>query len=234
MDIFYTTIDFFNIPVISALVLGILISISPCLLTSNITALAFVSKDLANKKKVLASSLFYTLGRAFSYFTLATLIYFGFSTFKISSFFQTWGNRVLGPLLILIALFVFGLAGVNFNFGGKRIEKVKLFLTKKGYLGSFLLGLLLSLAFCPYSAALFFGIIIPLMFESSLGLFLALIFALGSGLPIILFSLLMTFSFTSLNKVFKAVESLEKFVRPVLGVIILLVGLYYLRYLFNY
>ena len=131
-------------------------------------------------------------------------------------------------------MFVFGLAGVNFNFGGKRIEKVKLFLTKKGYLGSFLLGVLLSLAFCPYSAALFFGIIIPLMFESSLGLFLALIFALGSGLPIILFSLLMTFSFTSLNKVFKAVESLEKFVRPVLGVIILLVGLYYLRYLFNY
>jgi cytochrome c-type biogenesis protein len=212
--------------------LGILTSISPCPLATNITAIAYISKDIKDSKKSLLNGLFYTIGRGLSYTIIASLIYFGFSAFKISKLFQGWGDKALGPILILIALFMFGLFKINFRIGGEKLEKIKLWLADKGYLGSLLLGMLFALAFCPYSGVLFFGALIPLILKSSSGLVMPLFFALGTGLPVIVFSFIISFSVQRVSNVFKAMKRVELVMRYSVAIIFLIAGIYYLKYLF--
>ena len=234
MDFLNTIIESVNFPLLSAFLLGVLTSISPCPLATNITAIAFISKDLNSAKKTFFSGLFYTLGRAISYTVLATLIYFGLSSFDIARIFQGWGDKVLGPILIIIGLVMFGVIKINLSGRNNSLEKIKLALAKKGYLGSLLLGIIFALAFCPYSGVLFFGILIPLILSSSGGLLLAPIFSLGTGLPVIIFSLIIAFSLKAVSKSFKAVQGLEKILRYVVASLFILAGIYYLRYLISY
>lgn len=229
MEILHTLIDTYNIPILTAFLLGILTSISPCPLSTNITAIAYLSREIKDSKKVLINGLIYTLGRVFSYTVVATLIYFGFSSFEISSVFQGWGDKVLGPILIIIGLIMLGVIKINIKQGGKQIEKVKTWLSTRGFLGSFLLGVLFALAFCPYSGVIFFGILVPLMLSSSEGLILPIIFAFATGVPVILFSFLIAFFVTKLSGVYKTMEKVEKFMRYGVSIVFLIAGLYYLK-----
>lgn len=227
-------IDNYNIPALSAFLLGILTSISPCPLATNITAVAFISKDIKTPKYTILSGLFYTLGRGISYTLLATLIYFGVSSFSISSIFQGWGDKVLGPVLIIIGLVMFGVVKINFKGDNKKIEKVKLWLAGKGYLGSLVLGMLFAFAFCPYSGVLFFGVLIPMVVESAGGLLLPPLFALGTGLPVIIFAILIAFSMQAVSKAFSAVQKIEKWLRYGVASVFMIAGIYYLQYLIKY
>lgn len=234
MEFLNTIIDSTNIPLLSAFLLGVLTSISPCPLATNITAVAFISKNLASAKKTFLAGLFYTAGRAITYFLLALLIYFGLSSFEISRIFQGWGEKILGPVLIILGLIMFGLIKINFKGGGDKLEKLKETLAAKGYLGSLLLGVIFALAFCPYSGVLFFGILVPLILESTPGLLLAPIFALGTGLPVIIFSLIIAYSLKTVSQAFKAVQKVEKVLRYLVASVFILSGLYYLKYLLGY
>lgn len=227
-------IDGNNIPILSAFLLGILTSISPCPLATNITAVAYISKDIKTPKHTILSGFFYTLGRGISYTLLATLIYFGASAFQISSIFQGWGDKVFGPVLIIIGLVMFGVISFSFKNNSDKIEKVKLWLSSKGYLGSLALGMLFAFAFCPYSGVLFFGVLIPLVIKSSSGLILPSVFALGTGLPVIIFSFLIAYSMEALGKAFKAVQKVEKWLRYIVATVFVLTGLYYTQYLIKY
>lgn len=233
IDLINYLIDSYQIPLLTAFLLGILTSISPCPLATNITAIAYISKDAKDSKKSLLNGLFYTVGRGLSYMIIASLIYFGFSEFDISKFFQGWGDKALGPILILIAFFMFGFFKINFKIGGEKIEKIKLWLSNKGYLGSLLLGMLFALAFCPYSGVLFFGALIPLTLKSSSGLFVPILFALGTGLPVIIFSFLISFSAQKISNVFRITQKLEIVMKNLTAIIFLIIGIYYLRYLFG-
>ena len=232
IDFINYLIDIYQIPFLTAFLLGILTSISPCPLATNITAIAYISKDIKDAKRSLLNGLFYTVGRGLSYTLIAFLIYFGFSTFQLSKFFQGWGDKALGPILILIALFMFGLFKINFKIGGDKIEKIKLWLADKGYFGSLLLGILFALAFCPYSGVLFFGALIPLVFKSSSGIVIPLLFALGTGLPVIIFSFLIAFSAQKISNAFKSMQKVELVMRYFIAIIFLITGIYYLKYLF--
>lgn len=234
MGIINSLIDNYNIPLLTAFLLGVLTSISPCPLATNITAIAYISREIKKAKNTLLNGLFYTIGRGVSYTLLATLIYFGFSSFKISNIFQGWGDKVLGPILIVISLIMFGAIKINIGKGNQKIEKVKGKLSKKGYFGSFLLGALFALAFCPYSGVLFFGALIPLVLKSTESLLLPPIFALGTGLPVIVFSFLIAFSMQKVNKAFKMIQKTEKVMRYVVASIFLLAGIYYLQFLVKY
>lgn len=233
IDIINYLIDIYQIPFLTAFLLGILTSISPCPLATNITAIAYISKDIKDTKKSLLNGLFYTIGRGLSYTIIASLIYFGFSEFNVSKFFQGWGDKALGPILILIAFFMFGLFKINFKIGGEKLEKVKLWLFNKGYLGSLLLGMLFALAFCPYSGVLFFGALIPLIIKSSSGLAMPLLFALGTGLPVIIFSFLISFSIQKTTNTFKIMQKIEPIMKYSVATLFLLVGIYYLKYLIS-
>jgi len=234
MEFINTIIANYNIPVLSAFLLGILTSISPCPLTTNITAIAYISKDIKTPKHTILSGFFYTLGRGISYTLLATLIYFGFSSFQISRIFQGWGDKVLGPVLIMIGLIMFGVIKINIKNNSQIIEKAKLWLANKGYFGSLLLGMLFALAFCPYSGVLFFGVLIPLILSSVGGLLLPAFFALGTGLPVIIFAFLIAFSMNTVGKAFQSVQKIEKYVRYGVASIFILAGVYYLQFLIKY
>ncbi|MDD3072741.1 MAG: aromatic aminobenezylarsenical efflux permease ArsG family transporter [Candidatus Pacebacteria bacterium] len=234
MELINSLIDNYNIPVLSAFLLGVLTSISPCPLATNITAVAFISKDIKTPKHTILSGLFYTLGRGISYTLLATLIYFGLSSFQISRIFQGWGDKVLGPVLIVIGLAMFGVIKINLKNNSQTTEKIKLWLADKGYIGSLALGMLFAFAFCPYSGVLFFGVLIPLVLQSTGGLLLPPLFALGTGLPVIIFSVLIAFSMQAVGKAFQAVQKIEKWLRYGVASIFILTGIYYLQYLVKF
>lgn len=233
MDFINSLIDNNNIPLLTAFLIGLLTSISPCPLATNITALAYLSKDIKDSKKTIINSLVYTLGRAFTYTILVLLISFGFSSFDIASVFQGWGDKVLGPVLILIGLIMLDVIKLKLS-KGNATEEVQKWIEGKGYLGSFLLGAFFALAFCPYSGVMFFGMLIPLAINSSIPIFLSLGFSLGTSIPVIVFALLLAFSMQKMSKVFNRVKDIEVVIRKVIGGVFVLVGVYYLQYLVKY
>jgi len=226
-------LDSYNIPILTAFLIGIMTSISPCPLATNITAIAFISKDIKQSKTILLNGLYYTFGRALSYTILAAIIYYGASSFNIAKIFKGFGNYFLGPLMILIGLFMFDL--INPPTGGEKIASNKSIaniqkkLSSKGYLGSFLLGILFSIGFCPYSGIMFFAVLIPLILKSSEGIILAPFFAIGTSLPVLLFSFLLAFSAKKVGLVFNKIQKAEKIIRKIIAAIFIIAGLYYLN-----
>ncbi|MFA7319258.1 MAG: aromatic aminobenezylarsenical efflux permease ArsG family transporter [Parcubacteria group bacterium] len=234
MEFLNALFDQYNFPLFSAFILGVMTSISPCPLATNITAIAYLSKDTKTPKNTLIGGLMYTLGRALSYTLLATLIYFGLSSFEIAKLFQGWGDKVLGIVLILISLVMSGVIKINFGSKSNRVEKVKEWLASKGYLGALLLGMLFALAFCPYSGVIFFGILVPLVLKSAESFLLPTLFALGTGLPVIVFSFILAFSVGKVSELYNAMSKIEKIMRYSVAMVFLLAGIYYLQFLVKY
>jgi len=234
MDYINLLIDQYNIPLLTAFLTGILTSISPCPLATNITAIAYISKDIKTPRNTLLNGLYYTIGRGLSYTVLASLIYLGFSSFKVSRIFQGWGEKILGPVLILIGLVMLDVIKLNVKTKNEKIECLKEKLATKGYLGSFLLGCLFALAFCPYSGVLFFGVLIPLVLKSNEAFLLPPLFGLGTGLPVIVFSFLIAFSVKKVGQAFQIVQKIEKVSRKLVALIFILTGAYYLQFLIKF
>lgn len=228
MEFLKSLLENYNIPILSALILGLMTAISPCPLATNITATAFISKNISSKRKVFLSGLLYSLGRGFSYTFIGLILYFGASKFHIARFFNQNGEKYLGPLLIIIGLIMLNIIRLNFlgslNFQEKFSEKLK----DKGLIGSFLIGVVFALAFCPYSGALFFGMLIPMSIASIDGLYLPIIFALGTGLPVILFTYLLAFTAGKVGVFFNKITKIEKIMRTVAGIVFIITGLYYI------
>ena len=227
-------LDSYNIPVLTAFLLGVLTSISPCPLATNITAIAFISREIKPWKHTLLNALYYVIGRGIGYTALAMLIYFGLSSFQVARIFQSWGDKVLGPILIIIGLVMLNVIKIDLGGKGERMEKLKTWLAGKGYLGSLSLGIVFSLAFCPYSGVLFFGALMPLTLAAKEGLLLPPVFALGTGLPVIIFAILIATSMEAVGRAFRAVQKIEKLLRFGVAAIFILAGLYYSQYLVKY
>ncbi|QDO94589.1 sulfite exporter TauE/SafE family protein [Formosa sediminum] len=227
MDALQTLISQYNIPIVSAFILGLMTAISPCPLATNITATAFISKNIASKKKVFISGLSYSLGRGFSYTTIGLILYFGASKFHIARFFNQNGEKYLGPLLIVIGLIMLNIIKLNFLGKSSVQEQLSIKFKDKGIWGAFLIGLVFALAFCPYSGALFFGILIPMTMTSSDGLFLPIVFALGTGLPVIIFTYLLAFTAGKLGLFYNKITKIENIMRKTAGIVFILTGVYY-------
>jgi cytochrome c biogenesis protein CcdA len=227
MELLKSILENYNIPILSAFVLGLMTSISPCPLATNITATAFISKNIASKKKVFLSGFIYALGRAFSYTLIGIILFFGASEFHIARFFQQNGEKYLGPILIIVGLIMLNVIRLNFlgksNFTEKLTEKLK----GRGLLGSFLIGVIFALAFCPYSGALYFGMLIPMTISSVDGLYLPIVFAFGTALAVILFTYLLAFAASNIGVFYNKIVKVEKVIRIITGVIFVIVGVYY-------
>lgn len=217
----------YNVPILSAIILGLMTAISPCPLATNITATAFISKHISCQKKVFLSGLLYALGRGFSYTSIALILYFGASKFHIARFFNQNGEKYLGPLLIIIGLIMLNIVKLNFLRTSVFQEKMSERFKNKGLLGSFLIGIVFALAFCPYSGAIFFGMLIPMTITSSEGLYLPVVFALGTSLPVILFTYLLAFTAGKVGLFYNKITKVEKLMRIIAGITFILTGLYY-------
>lgn len=222
-----------EVPLLAAFALGLLTAIAPCPLATNITATAFIAKTITDKRKVLLSGLLYTLGRVFSYTLIGAIIYFGASKFQVAKIFQGNGEKYIGFVLIIIGLIMLDVIKLNFIKGGNFTDRLSDKFKSKGLLGSFLLGALFALAFCPYSGALFFAMLIPMTLSADAGLALPVVFSFGTGLPVILFAFVIAFSMEKLGIYFKAITKVEKVMRFVAGLVFILTGLYYINIYFK-
>lgn len=216
-----------QMPWLSAMVLGLLTAISPCPLATNITAIGFIGKDMENRNRVFLNGLLYTLGRALSYTGIALIIYLGADQFRFSGFFQRYGEKFIGPLLILIGLFMLDVIRIKFpGLGGLTSNMQNR--TRWGYFDAVLLGLVFALAFCPYSGVLYFGMLVPMTVASASGLYLPVIFAIATGIPVILFAWVLAYTVSGIGNMYLKVKSFERWFRRTIAVLFILVGIYYI------
>ncbi len=231
MDFLQTLLESTQIPLYSAFLLGLMMAISPCPLAMNITAVGFIARNLENKRRAFYNGLVYTLGHAISYSTIGLFFYLGASQFQLAGFFQNWGERLIGPMLLVIGLIMLDALKLNIPGSGwikQKMEKRD----NSGYRGALFLGIAFSLAFCPYSGVLYFGILIPMTISSASGLYLPIVFAIATCLPVIFFSWLIAFSLGSLGKFYSKLKIFEIWFRRIVAIIFICTGIYYLKIFF--
>lgn len=214
-------------PWLSAFLLGLMTAISPCPLATNITAVGFISREIENKHRVFINGLLYTLGRAITYTAIALIIFLGVDQFKFSGFFQQYGEKIIGPLLIIIGLFMLDFIKINFPAMGRLSTRMQ---NKESWnsLDAILLGVVFALAFCPYSGVLYFGMLVPMTVSSASGLYLPIIFALATGIPVIIFAWLLAYTVSGIGGVYHKVKTFEKWFRRIIAILFIVVGIYYI------
>lgn len=204
-------------------------AVSPCPLATNITATAFIAREINNKKYVFLSGVVYTLGRAISYTLIGVILFFGASTFQIASIFQKYGERLLGPLLLIFGVFMLDFIKINIpgmrgGFVNNLLERIKI----NNLWSALLIGILFALAFCPYSGVLYFGMLIPMTIGSPDGLILPLVFAIATGLPVIIVAYLFAYSVSGISNFYNRMKVFEKWFRRVVAIVFIVVGFYYI------
>jgi cytochrome c-type biogenesis protein len=216
-----------TMPWVTAMVLGFMTAISPCPLATNITAVGFISKDIENRNRVFLNGILYTLGRAISYFGIAFIMFLGADRLKFSGFFQQYGEKIIGPLLLIIGLFMLDVLKIKFpGLSGltSGMERKK----RWGYLDVILLGIVFALAFCPYSGVLYFGMLIPMTISNASGLYLPVIFAIATGIPVIIIAWILAYAVSGLGSAYNKIKSFEIWFRRVIAVLFIVVGIYYI------
>lgn len=207
--------------------LGILTSISPCPLASNIAAVSFIGKDLSSNWKALLSGTGYAFGRTLTYVGLSVVLIGGLLAVpEVSNWLQKYMNLLLGPVLILVGMFLLELLSISLpsmERGVNFAQKTK----RYGILGAVALGAVFALSFCPVSAALFFGSLIPLAVNHQSSLVLPVLYGIGTALPVIGFGVVIALGVKNLGVAFKRVTQVEVWVRRITGVVFILVGVWY-------
>ncbi|MBV3839868.1 aromatic aminobenezylarsenical efflux permease ArsG family transporter [Bacteroides xylanisolvens] len=229
MNFLQNLLDNSNIPVITAFLLGLLTAISPCPLATNITAIGFISKDIGNRNKIFLGGLLYTLGRVVAYTVLGIILISilkeGSSMFSLQKGISKYGEILIAPVLIFVGVFMlFGdrLNLPKFGFSGTgKAEKLK------GNLGSLLLGVLFALAFCPTSGLFYFGMLIPMSAAEPGGYLLPIVYAVATGLPVILVAWILAYSVAGIGKFYNRIQVFQKWFNRVVAVLFIAVGIYY-------
>ena len=217
-------------PLLVAVLLGLLTAISPCPLATNIAAVSYIGKDVADRRRVFAKGLMYTLGRTVSYTLLGVVLIMllqrGQSAFHLQKFFSGTGEKVIGPLLIVFGVFMLFADRITLGSAKGAGEREKK-LAKGGLWGSFLLGVLFALAFCPSSAVFYFGMLIPMSAASAAGVVYPTVFALATALPVLVVAWLIAFSIGKVGNFYGKMKTVQKWVSWIAGGIFIAVGIYY-------
>lgn len=218
----------------SAAWLGILTSISPCPLAANIAAISFIGRRIGSPRASMATGLLYALGRTLVYVVLGMLLVSSLlSAAQVSHLLQKYVNKLLGPLLILVGMVLVGL--LQFKTRGSRLgESVGRRVETWGIWGGLALGVVFALSFCPGSAALFFGSLVPLAVKSESRFLLPTVYGVGTALPVVAFAILIALSTRAVGKAFDRITLFERWARRATGVLFLGIGFYFsLTYIFR-
>lgn len=222
-------LDNASAPALVAFLLGLLTAISPCPLATNIAAIGYIGKEIENQRIIFYRGLLYTLGRVLAYTMLGIILILilkgGASVFGIQKFVSKWGELLLGPMLVVMGLFMlFGhkmpMPSFGFNGNGETIAK-------RGGWGAMLLGVLFALAFCPSSAVFYFGMLIPMSVNTSAGYLLPIVYAVATALPVLIVAWILAFSVQSLSAFYGKMQAVQRWLNLVVGIIFIGVGIYY-------
>ena len=229
MDFLQSISDNTSIPAITAFILGILTAISPCPLATNITAIGFIGKDIENHHQIFINGLLYTLGRINTYtilgFILIPILREGASMFSVQKAVSKYGEMLIAPLLIVIGIYMLDIIKLNLpkiNFSGNNLKR-----KTKGSWGALFLGILFSLAFCPTSGIFYFGMLMPMSAAETGGYLLPVVYAIATGLPVILVAWVLAYSVAGLGKLYNRIQVFEKWFRKVIAILFIAVGIYY-------
>lgn len=210
-----------------ALWLGLLTAISPCPLTTNVAAMSFVGRRVGSTRSVLAAGAAYTLGRTLAYVILGVVVAAGLVAAPgLSVFLQTYGNKLLGPGLVLVGMVLLEMLvwDATFGLGG---EGMKAKAGEGGAAGAAALGFVFALSFCPPSAALFFGSLVPLAVRTGSTVLLPLVYGVGTGLPVLVFAVALARGAGAVASAFGRIQAFEWWARRVTGVVFVGAGVYY-------
>ena len=203
-------------------------SISPCPLATNLAAITFLSKKIMSPALVLISGIAYTVGRMAAYAILGFILVNSIlSVPQVAQFLQKYMSRAIGPMLVIIGLILLEVLKFDLPYCSL-FQKQQNKLSEAGVAGSFLLGFIFALAFCPVSAALYFGALIPLSLQHEFGAVLPFIYGIGTGLPVMFFAIAIAQGATSLSRWFNQLTKLELYMRKITGIVFILVGIYYI------
>lgn len=229
MDILQTWLEGSEVPVLTAFLLGLLTAVSPCPLATNITAIGFISKDIESKDRTFLLGILYTIGRMVAYSLLGALLIWmlrrGFDTFDLQSKVSQWGEMLLSPVLIVMGLvMLFGdrlpLSGFGLNASEKSVRL-------RGAWGSLLLGILFAMAFCPTSGMFYFGMLIPMSASATGGYALPAVYALATGLPVVIVAWIIAYSIGNIAGFYKKMQVFQKWLNRMVAVLFIIVGIYY-------
>ena len=226
------------VPIVAAFFIGLMTAISPCPLATNITAIAFISKKIDNSRHTLLAGFVYTLGRMAAYIAVASVIvFFGMNIQFIAVGLQHYGELLLGPFLVLCGIYLLDIFHFDRLPGGDWFSGftsgISGRLADKGYLGAFLLGVIFALSFCPFSAVLFFAMLIPLALGAGDPVIIPAVFAIATGLPVIVISYLLVRGVGKCNGIMQKVGVAEIWIRRVVGAVFIVVGLYYIGIIYT-
>lgn len=206
--------------------LGVLTSVSPCPLATNLAAMSYIGRNLGNPRRLLAAGLLYTLGRTVAYVIIAALLVWGLLAIpKVAPFLQRYVNLAIGPILILVGMLLLDLISLP-GSSGAMTERMAKLTEKKGLVGALILGGSFALAFCPVSAALYFGSLIPLAVEQQSAIAIPGGYGVGTAIPVVVFAFLLGFGSRAVGKAFQSITRIEFWARRVTGALFILVGLY--------
>ncbi len=230
MEWLQSLLDNSTMPALTALLLGLMTALSPCPLATNIAAIGYISRDIENRHTIFLKGLLYTLGRTLAYtalgIALIALLKEGGSMFGVQKFISKYGGMILGPVLLLVGLFMlFGnklkLPSFGFSGNGER-------LAGKGGWGALLLGILFALAFCPSSAMFYFGMLIPMSATASTGYLLPVLFAVATALPVLIVAWILAFSANRIGEVYGRMQTIQKWLNIIIGVLFVGIGIYFI------
>ena len=229
MNFLQSILENSSVPVITAFILGLLTAVSPCPLATNITAIGFIGKDIENRHRIFINGLLYTLGRILTYtvlgFILIPILREGASMFSVQKAVSKYGEILIAPLLIVIGIYMLDVIKLNIpkiSINGECVKK-----RTKGSWGALFLGILFSLAFCPSSGIFFFGMLIPLSAAEAGGYLLPVVYAIATGLPVILVAWVLAYSVAGLGKFYNRIKAFEKWFRKIVAILFIAVGIYY-------
>lgn len=222
----------------SALWLGVLTSISPCPLASNLAAISFISRGVGSAQRVLLAGLLYTAGRTLAYLALAVVLLMFLAGSDaaggtVARFLQKYMNVILGPVLILVGMLLlemFAFTG-SLSLAGMRVQERA---GRGGPVWAGVLGILFALSFCPVSAGLFFGGLITLSAAQQSPVLLPSVYGVGTAVPVLVFAFLIAFASQAVGRAFNRLTQVERWVRAATGVVFIGAGLYYcLAYVYD-
>lgn len=229
MDWLQNLLDNSSTPVLTAFLLGLLTAISPCPLATNIAAVGFIGRNIENRRRVFINGLLYTLGRVLSYTLLGVVLIMilreGSSMFGIQKTIGTWGELLIGPMLLIIGMFMlFGdrLNLPKFGFNGNAEG-----LARKGGAGALLIGVLFALAFCPTSGVFYFGMLIPMSATATAGYLLPAVFAVATAIPVLVVAWILAFSVQQMSSFYGRIKTVQKWLNVIVGILFIVIGIYY-------
>ncbi len=213
-----------EVTIIAALLIGLMAAVGPCTMATNIASIAYISRRITDRKFAILASLFYSLGRMATYTLIGLLVItIGLSSATIGNFLEDLGTFVLGPLLIIAGILMLVAHKLSFG-GGGRLSALGNRVSDWGLLGAFLMGVIFALAFCPYVAVLFFAILIPMALTSAGGVLLPPVFAIGTGLPVIVFGVLIAVGVSAVSRWVTNLGKAEKIIRIIMALVFIVAG----------